>query len=165
MTALFSHPDFRLRLSVTFGLLAFVIAGGCSERPPKKNAQSPPPKTSSVLDGLTSASITGIEIKLLPHKIDEKETRIINSQDRVAIDALIASLAPRTPVDPHKCATAGIISLQAPEKTVVVHILPGHNPEYYEVRNPDGAGNYRIPRGPFLTALEAMGVRDLPSLD
>lgn len=147
-------------------MLCFVLGVlGCRERASEKNAGPSPKQTPSVLDGLTSDSITSVEVKLLPYKIGEKESRIITSQHRAAIDALVASFAPRTHVEPHKCATAGIITLQAAEKSVVVHILPGHDIQYYEVRNPDGGGNYRIPRGPFLKALEAMGARDLPSLD
>lgn len=79
------------------------------------------------------------------------------SNDRDAVEALVAVLRDCTNGTDHKCGSRGTLVLKrASGATVRMDFLPGHKAEWYELRY--GGILYRVPRAAFVEAMRRIGV-------
>ncbi len=131
-------------MRVPIGLLLFVMIG-CS----KSNT------ISIDADDVESIEITGDRGSADP-------SLPVRSTDPEAIRDFLASIRKAEKTEEHKCASVlQVIVVRKSEKHLKMLLLPGHEDRYYEFREP-GAGIFRVPREPFITALRKLGVKDVP---
>jgi hypothetical protein len=148
-----------------FASCVVLCLGGCDRRQPQPEsvpATSDALPKKSVLDELDPDAISRVDITTFSYSAGKRKKRTWSSNDPKGVATLIASFSPRTPVTPHKCASRGEIVFHGKQESIKLHILPGHEENRYEVRNPDSTFYFSISREPFVRALEAMGVPDIP---
>ena len=96
---------------------------------------------------------------LQPSQNGQEEARV-TARNPANVAGLLAVLQTAERASEHKCGAIGTITIRKLDGSVnVLHILPGHDPRYYEYRY-DGRIN-RVDRESFLEALQAFGVNQI----
>lgn len=106
--------------------------------------------------------VAAVEVWLAPWGEERTPPVLLaRAEDPAAIRRLLASMEPGEPAPPHKCGDRGwFVFVRRDGNRARVPWLPGHNPDFYEVR-PPGAWN-RVPRSEFLAAVKEIGVKEFP---
>jgi hypothetical protein len=137
----------HLLVSALIGLICLTLLG-CGKQ---ARIEPPPP------------NVQALEVRLrMRDPNGEQQLASTRSTDTAAIQHLLTLIQNAKPVEFHKCSAGGEIILYLPDdyEYRYVEILPGHDPNSYEVRR---AGQpYRLPRAEFMSALKALGVTDIP---
>lgn len=108
------------------------------------------------LAGIEADSVRSVEVRFALWG-EEPPPAGGESNDPAAIAALVAVLRNGTEGTDHKCGSRGTLVLKrASGARVKVDFLPGHKPEWYELRY--GGKLYRVPRAAFVEAVRRIGV-------
>ncbi len=101
--------------------------------------------------------VQAAEVRLEPSGRDEHVPPPAVTSDPTAIAALVAVIRSGTVSSDHKCADRGVITpRRSTGDPLEVRVLPGHDPQWYELRY-DGSV-YRVPRARFVAATQQLGV-------
>jgi hypothetical protein len=111
-----------------------------------------------------AGSVDQIEIQL-DDLAEHQKAEHTTSGDKGKIETLLTILRSAKPTKDHKCADSGKITLRLKKDGTKLElgILAGHDAQFYEFRAYHN-GRYdifRVPRAPFLKAIEAFGVGKL----
>lgn len=108
------------------------------------------------LAGIEADSVRAVEVQFAPWG-EEAPRPGGESNDPDAVAALVAVLRTGTEGRDHKCGDRGTLTLKrASGATVRLTFLPGHSPEWYELRY--STKLYRVPRAAFVEAVRRIGV-------
>ncbi len=120
-------------------------------------------KTSKPLSAIKAADVTAVEVTLVRYDFEARQetTTTFRSADRTVIDGLFSVLTQRQETTDCKCPYYGYMRLLGPSLDVRVQILPGHSTKYYDFYDTDRT-RWKVPRAPFIEALERLGVKDVP---
>lgn len=98
----------------------------------------------------------GVTITLFEDFTTKEPESTFAMQDKAIIGDLIQCLKTSRGHADHKCGDLGLITIEFASGKERIGFLPGHSPQYYELRH--GDRNYRVQRESFIQQLEKCGI-------